>query len=159
MKKLDAKTEARIEEIINTLTLEQKVGQMNQFCSWAGTVETYGERIRRGEFGTMICGVANFSEDRSSEKNFREFHNALQKIAVEESPCGIPLMFGGDVVHCYNVCYPVGMGSAASFDPELVEKCYSNIAEACARDGLNWTFSPVLDVCHDPRWGRCVESE
>ena len=159
MKKLDAKTEARIEEIINTLTLEQKVGQMNQFCSWAGTVETYGERIRRGEFGTMICGVAGFSEDRSAEKGFREFHNALQKIAVEESPCGIPLMFGGDVIHCYNVCYPVGMGSAASFDPALVEKCFRNISEACARDGLNWTFSPVLDLAHDPRWGRCVESE
>lgn len=159
MKKLDAKTESRIEEIINTLTLEQKVGQMNQFCSWAGTVETYGERIRRGEFGTMICGVANFSEDGSAEKGFRDFHNALQKIAVEESPCGIPLMFGGDVIHCYNVCYPVGMGSAASFDPELVERCYRNISEACARDGLNWTFSPVLDLAHDPRWGRCVESE
>lgn len=159
MKKLDAKTEARIEEIINTLTLEQKVGQMNQFCSWAGTVETYGERIRRGEIGTMIVGVPGVSDDRSSEKGFRDFHNALQKIAVEESPCGIPLMFGADVVHSYRTCYPVGMGSAASFDPELVEKCYSNIAEAASRDGLNWTFSPVLDLAHDPRWGRCVESE
>lgn len=159
MKKLDAKTEARIEEIIGTLTLEQKVGQMNQVCSWAGTVESYGERIRRGEIGTFICGVAGVSEDRSDEKRFREFHNALQKIAVEESPCGIPLMFGADVIHSYNVCYPVGMGCAASFDPELVEKCYRNISEATARDGLNWTFAPVLDLAHDPRWGRCVESE
>lgn len=159
MKKLDAKTEARIEEIINTLTLEQKVGQMNQVCSWAGTVESYGERIRKGEIGTMICGVAGVSEDRSDEKRFRDFHNALQKIAVEESPCGIPLMFGADVIHSYSVCYPVGMGLAASFDPELVERCYRNISEACARDGLNWTFAPVLDLAHDPRWGRCVESE
>ena len=106
MKKLDAKTEARIEEIISTLTLEQKVGQMNQFCSWAGTVETYGERIRRGEIGTMIVGVPGVSDDRSAEKGFRDFHNALQKIAVEESPCGIPLMFGADVIHSYRTCYP-----------------------------------------------------
>ena len=159
MKKLDAKTEARIEEIISTLTLEQKVGQMNQVCSWAGNVDFYADRIRRGEIGTMIVGVPAVTEDRSAEKNFREFHNALQKIAVEEGPCGIPLMFGADVIHSYRTCYPTGMGSAASFDPALVEKCYSHISEAASRDGLNWTFSPVLDLAHDPRWGRCVESE
>ena len=159
MKKLDAKTEARIEEIIKTLTLEQKVGQMNQTVSWGGTVEMYAERIRRGEIGSMICGAPDVSADRSFEKKFRDFHNALQKVAVEESPCNIPLMFGADIIHSYGVCYPVGIGSAASFDPELVEKCFRNISEACARDGLNWTFSPVLDLSHDPRWGRCVESE
>ena len=106
MKKLDAKTEARIEEIIRTLTLEQKVGQMNQTVSWGGTVEMYAERIRRGEIGSMICGAPDVSADRSFEKKFRDFHNALQKVAVEESPCNIPLMFGADIIHSYGVCYP-----------------------------------------------------
>ena len=66
MKKLDAKTEARIEEIIRTLTLEQKVGQMNQTVSWGGTVEMYAERIRRGEIGSMICGAPDVSARSSA---------------------------------------------------------------------------------------------
>lgn len=158
MKKLDAKTEARIDEIMSKLTLEQKVGQMNQVPSWIAGPEYYYERIRRGEIGSLICGVPDISEDRHAEKAFRERHNAYQKVAVEEGPCGIPLMFGADVIHSYTVCYPVGIGCAASFAPELIERCFRDISSNAARDGLNWTFAPVLDLSRDPRWGRCVES-
>lgn len=158
MIKLNDKTEARIDEIISKLTLKQKVGQMNQAVLWAGSEEYYIDRIRKGEIGTLICGLPNRSDDRSSEAERRRLLNSLQKAAIEESPCGIPLMFGADVVHSYDVCYPVPLASAASFDTELVEKCYRNIAEETSRDGLNWTFAPVLDLAHDPRWGRVVES-
>lgn len=158
MKKLDRAVEKRIEDIIGALTLEQKAGQMTQTIAWGGDAEYYANRIRRGEIGTMICGVPDITPDRSAEANYRSLLNGYQKVAIEESPCHIPLMFGADVIHSYNVCYPVPLGSAASFDMELVERCYRDIAEAAARDGLNWTFAPVLDLAHDPRWGRSVES-
>lgn len=158
MKKvLDEKTKARIEEIISELTIEQKIGQMTQCPGWAGTAEMYKEKIRKGMIGSLIIGVPDFSKDESNEKERLAFINELQKCAVEESPGKIPLMFGADVIHGYNVAYPVPLGMAATFDPELVAKCYRNIATETARDGLNWTFTPVMDLAHDPRWGRCVE--
>ncbi len=157
MKLLDKKTEEKIESIISSLTLEQKIGQMNQSVAWAGTEEQYKERIRRGEVGTFIVGVPAYTGDRSAEHERRRFLNSLQKTAIEESPCGIPLLFGADVIHGYDLVYPIPLATAAAFDRDLTEKVYRNIAVECARDGLNWTFAPVLDLPHDPRWGRCVE--
>lgn len=158
MKKINKATEKRIEDIISALTLEQKVGQMTQTVSWAGNRDYYKDRIRKGEIGTMICGVPEVTADHSAEAHFKDLLADYQKTALEESPCNIPIMFGADVIHSYGVCYPVPLGSAASFDMDLVERCYKNIAEAAAHDGLNWTFAPVLDLAHDPRWGRSVES-
>lgn len=79
MKNLDAKTEARIEEIIKTLTLEQKVGQMNQTVSWGGTVEMYAERIRRGEIGSMICGAPTFRQTAVSRRSSAIFTMLFRK--------------------------------------------------------------------------------
>ncbi len=84
-------------------------------------------------------------------------YQELQRIAVEESPHHIPLIYGLDVIHGHHTVYPVPLASAASFNEKLIEKCYRNIAKEAAAEGIHWTFSPMLDMGRDPRWGRIVE--
>ncbi|MBO5909318.1 MAG: glycoside hydrolase family 3 C-terminal domain-containing protein, partial [Clostridia bacterium] len=74
-----------------------------------------------------------------------------------ESRLGIPMIYGRDVIHGHRTVYPIPLATAASFNEELTEKCYRNVAKEAAADGIHWTFSPMLDMCHDPRWGRVIE--
>ena len=83
--------------------------------------------------------------------------NELQRIAVEESPSHIPLIFGRDVIHGHHTVLPIPLAVAASFNPKIIENAYRAIAEEAANDGIHWTFSPMIDIARDPRWGRCIE--
>ncbi len=83
--------------------------------------------------------------------------NELQRAAMEESPRHIPLIFGRDVIHGHHTVYPIPLACAASFNEELVEKCYRNIAREAAAEGVHWAFAPMLDLSRDPRWGRVIE--
>ena len=137
--------------ILGTMTVAEKLGQLNQMAGGRSKAlnsridETELERIRSGHVGSYLH-VAG-----------AEFLGDLQRIAVEESRLGIPLLFAMDVVHGYRTIFPVPLAMASSWDPELVEQAASVAANEASASGLHWTFAPMVDIARDPRWGRVVE--
>lgn len=153
------KFEKKADEILSKLTLKQKIAQLNQVPDAYSPeeIEVLKQKIRNGEIGSIVLATsATAGNDKQVVLDVEKF-NEYQRIAVEESPSGIPLILGRDVIHGHNTVYPVPLASAAAFNPELVEKCYRNIAKEATNDGVHWTFSPMLDLCRDPRWGRIIE--
>lgn len=154
--KIKAETEKKINELIEKMTLREKLGQLTQLHTDHDVTPSVEERLRRGELGGFLA-EGNAGNDENAAKNLREKLNSLQKIAVEESRLGIPAIFGRDVIHGHKIAFPDAVAAACSFDPELVEECYAAIAEEASAEGINWVFSPMVDLSRDPRWGRCVE--
>ncbi|WP_020208726.1 beta-glucosidase BglX [Gilvimarinus chinensis] len=145
--------ENRIDVLLETMTIDQKVGQLalRDFGTYsAEQLPELKAQIRRGEVG----GFLNVSFSSVDDNAFAE----LQKIAVEESPQGIPLIFGQDVIHGYETIFPIPLGQAASWNPELVKKGARIAAKEATTDGIRWTFAPMIDISHDPRWGRIAET-
>ena len=126
------------------MTLEEKLGQMNQLSPW--DFEDLAKRVRKGEVGSIL-NVVNPEEV-----------NKIQKIAVEESRLGIPLIVSRDVIHGYKTIFPIPLGQAATFNPEVVKEGARVAAIEASADGIRWTFAPMIDVARDPRWGRIAES-
>jgi beta-glucosidase len=142
----DAETAQRVESILAKLSLEEKIGQLNQVGGADFAPGPKAEdQIRRGGAGSVLW-----------LNDTRRF-NELQKIAVEESPAGIPLLFALDVIHGYRTIFPVPLAMAASWDPDVPEKAQTVAAREARAAGLHWTFGPMLDICRDARWGRIVE--
>lgn len=147
----------QIDELLAKMSLREKIGQLNQVCIFGSNIEPYKEAIRKGEIGSIIlASSATAGNDPQSCVNV-DLYQELQHVAVEESPLGIPMIFGRDVIHGHRTVYPIPLASAASFDGELVEKCYRDIANEAANDSIHWTFAPMLDLSRDPRWGRIIE--
>jgi len=139
--------EARVSALIEKMTLEEKIGQMAQRNGAAGRIpQELRDAIRRGEIGSILNEVDV------------DVVNEMQRIAVEESRLGIPLMIGRDVVHGFRTVLPIPLGLAATFNPELVRRGARMAALEAAASGVNWTFAPMIDVSRDPRWGRIAES-
>ena len=138
-------TEARIDELLSQMTLREKIGQMNQL-SVSGFSQKVADDIRRGATGSIL------------NETDPAVINEYQRIAVEESRLGIPLLVARDVIHGYRTVFPIPLGMAATFDPELVERGARLTAEEVTASGIRWTFSPMLDVSRDARWGRIAES-
>ena len=136
--------ERRVEQILAQMTLAEKIGQMNQ-VSADGGVENYAEAVRRGQIGSVLNVV---DPARINE---------LQRIAMEESRLAIPLLVGRDVIHGFHTVFPIPLGLAATFDPALVEEGARVAAVEATAQGVRWTFSPMLDIARDPRWGRMAE--
>ena len=135
-------TEAKIDALLAQMTLEEKIGQMTQVCGgWYS--EDIENQIRDGA-GAMLNSLGDEA-------------NHYQRIAVEETRLGIPMIFGRDVIHGFRTIYPIPLGQAATFDPALVEDAARLTAEEAMQAGLRWTFSPMVDVARDPRWGRVAE--
>jgi beta-glucosidase len=146
----DPKTEARINALLQQMTLEEKIGQLNQFSAGSptgpGTGRSgYDEMIAKGQIGSLF--------NVTGEKV-----NDFQKIAVEKSRLKIPLIFGLDVIHGYRTTMPVPLALSATWDPAIVEKAARVAAREASADGIRWTFSPMVDISRDARWGRIVES-
>lgn len=142
----DAEVNARVETILSNLSLAEKVGQLTQL----GGLSFFGgpgpeEVIRKGGAGSVLW------------VNDTQRFNELQKIAVEESPSKIPLLFALDVIHGYRTIFPVPLAMAASWDPQLVEASQAVAAREARAAGIHWTFAPMLDIARDARWGRIVE--
>ncbi len=140
------KTEIRVEQLLEKMTLDDKIGQMTQVDpGFAGGEEQLKKSVRDGRFGSILnlWGVEKVNE--------------LQKIAVEESRLGIPLLIGRDVIHGYRTIFPIPLGMAASWDPEIVKKAFRISAIECSSQGIKWTFAPMIDITWDPRWGRIAE--
>ena len=135
-----------IDDLLARMTLTEKVGQMSQLPITGDEVppETLDD-VRAGRLGSFL-------NTRSLEQR-----NRLQKIAVEESRLGVPLIFGRDVIHGYKTVLPIPLGQGATFDPELVEAAAAVAAREAREAGIDWVFAPMVDVARDPRWGRIAE--
>lgn len=141
------KIDDKIENILRKMTLREKIGQMSQFNGFNGEIPgEFKEKLKAGLVGSVL-----------NEVNTATL-NELQRIAVEESRLGIPLLIGRDVIHGFKTIFPIPLGQAASFNPELVEQGARIAATEAASTGINWTFAPMIDITRDPRWGRIAES-
>ena len=147
-------SDPKIKELIQKMTLEEKLGQLNLISNpylstgASANIEknnNLDEDVRSGRVG-------NFLNVLGAEETYR-----LQKIAVEESRLGIPLLFGYDVIHGYKTIFPIPLADAASFDLEAMEKSARYAAKEASANGVNWTFAPMIDIARDPRWGRVME--
>lgn len=140
----DRVLEGKIEKLLSQMTLEEKIGQMNQITS-SGNIEEMSTSIKKGEIGSILNEV---SASRV---------NALQRVAVEESRHGIPLLIARDVIHGFKTIFPIPLGQAATFNPEIVKQGARISAIEASSVGVKWTFSPMIDIARDPRWGRIAE--
>ncbi len=149
----------QVDELLSKMTLAEKVGQLSQVMGPLSKedVEKLKKEIRAGKVGSIIMASTWTAGNDQQDPIDVDLYNELQRVAVEESPNRIPMIFGKDVIHGHRTVYPVPLASAASFNPELVEKCYRNIAKEATKESVHWTFSPMLDLCRDPRWGRIIE--
>ncbi len=144
----------RVDSLLNLMTLEEKIGQMNQYNGFfdaTGPVPKNGQAVQKYE--NLKKGLVGAMLNVKGVKEVR----ALQKIAVEETRLHIPLLFGFDVVHGYKTISPIPLAEAASWDLEAIEKSAQIAAEEASSTGINWTFAPMVDITRDARWGRVME--
>jgi beta-glucosidase len=139
----DAQVEARVEGLLAQMTLEEKVGQMNQLDPRRGG-DLEGE-IRAGQVGSLL----SITDVRAI--------NRFQRIAVQESRLGIPLIVGNDVIHGYRTVFPIPLAGSCTWNPALIERSEQIAAAEAAACGTDWIFAPMLDICRNPRWGRIAE--
>ncbi len=151
---LDNTIETKVDSLLSIMTLEEKIGQMNQYNGFwdatgpepeEGAAAKKYEHLRKGWVGSMlnVRGV----------KNVR----AVQKIVVEESRLGIPLIIGFDVIHGYKTISPIPLAESASWDLDAIQKSAGVAALEASAAGINWTFAPMVDISRDARWGRVME--
>ena len=144
----------QVDSILSLMTIEEKVGQMNLYSGFwdatgpvpkEGSAENKYNHLKNGWVGAMlnVRGVAQVK--------------ALQKIAVEETRLGIPLLFGFDIIHGYKTLSPIPLAESASWDLEAIENSAKMAASEASSAGINWTFAPMVDISRDPRWGRVME--
>jgi len=141
--------EYKVDSLLKQMTLDEKIGQMNQLMNFEDRMPIdpdFHNLLKEGKIGSVLNA---FSPEMIKE---------MQRIAVEESRLGIPLLVGRDVIHGYRTIFPVNIGLAATFNPELVEKAAEIAAKEARSEGVNWTFAPMMDIARDPRWGRMAES-
>ena len=136
--------ERRVDQLLSRMTLAEKIGQMNQ-VSAGGEVANYADALRKGQIGSILNEVDPVKV------------NEFQRICVEESRLGIPLLVGRDVIHGFHTVFPIPLGLASTFDPDLVEAGARVASVEATGQGVRWTFSPMLDIARDPRWGRIAE--
>lgn len=142
--------DSRVETLLAKMTLDEKIGQLNQVPGDISTGTDVSKddllsRIRSAKIGSVL-----------SHTNFQN-KITMQRVAVNETRLGIPLVFGFDVIHGYKTIFPIPLAQAASWDMGLIERIERIAAEEASADGQNWTFAPMVDVTHDPRWGRIME--
>src|SRR5579859_496198 len=146
----DPALDSRVEQILRQMTLEEKVGQLVQYSAGQPTGpgtgrSDYEDMIAHGQIGSLF--------------NVVDPHqiNAYQRIAMEKSRLHIPILFGLDVIHGFKTEFPIPLGLASTWDPEIVEKASRVAAMEASADGIRWTFSPMVDIARDARWGRMAE--
>jgi len=146
----DPAIEQRVNVLLQQMTLEEKLGQLNQFSQGEAT----GPGTGRSEYGQMIAAgqigsILNLTGAKET--------NAMQRIAMERSRLKIPLLFGLDVIHGYRTTFPIPLALAATWNPELVQQAAAVAAREASAEGVRWTFSPMVDIARDARWGRIIE--
>jgi len=144
-------TMRRVDSVLRLMTLEEKIGQLTLFTSHMDVTgpfmdQNYLDDIREGKVGAIFNAYT------------AEYTLEIQRLAVEESRLGIPLLFGYDVIHGHRTIFPIPLGETASWDMVAIEQSARYAAQEATAEGLHWTFSPMIDVTRDPRWGRVAES-
>lgn len=145
-----SRIDARVESLLKSMTLEEKVGQLVQYsagqATGPGTGRTdYKDMIARGQIGSLFNVVSP------------QVSNDYQRIAVEKSRLHIPILFGLDVIHGFKTEFPIPLGLASTWDPTIVERVSRVAASEASASGIRWTFSPMVDIARDARWGRMAE--
>lgn len=138
--------EKKVDSLLALMTLDDKIGQMSQADAGSlGNVENLKKAVRDGKYGSLLnyIGASQVNE--------------IQRIAVKESRLGIPLIIGRDVIHGYRTIFPIPVGMASSWNPEIVKKASRIAATEASSQGIKWTFAPMIDITWDPRWGRIAE--
>ena len=141
--------EIRVEDLLGRMTLEEKILQLNQYTLGRNNnINNIGEEVKEipAEIGSLIY----FDTDPA-------LRNAMQRRAMEESRLGIPVIFGYDAIHGFKTIYPISLAQACSWNPALVRKACAVSAQEARMSGVDWTFSPMIDIARDPRWGRVSE--
>lgn len=141
----DSAIRLRAQALLERMTYSEKAGQLSQFFYFPHQADQVEAALRRGEVGALLFVTDPDEIDR------------LQRIAIQETRLGIPLLFGFDVVHGFRTIFPVPIGMAASWDPGLIEHAQATAAREARSVGIRWTFAPMIDIARDPRWGRMVE--
>lgn len=146
----DPKLDARVESILKSMTLDEKIGQLVQYSAGQPTGpgtgrSDYKEMIARGQIGALLNVIET------------PLINEYQRIAIDKSRLHIPLLFGLDVLHGFRTEFPIPLGMASTWDPDLVEKAARVAASEASAIGIRWTFSPMVDIARDARWGRIAE--
>ncbi len=139
----DENIEKRIDSVLVKMTLDEKIGQLIQFVGMDSAKERL---IRNEQIGSVLIGLRGPAAC-----------NRIQKIAVEETRLGIPLIFANDIIHGYHTTFPVPLAEASSWNPQLVKESCRISAFESASQGTRWTYAPMVDIARDPRWGRIVE--
>jgi len=143
----DEETEKKVNDLVSKMTLDEKIGQMCQRNLWSPEItDQLAEDLKNGMVGSFL------------NAGDLEMKNRLQKIAVEKSRLGIPLIYGRDVIHGYQTVLPIPVGQSCSWNPDMVEKGARMAAEEASANGVHWTFAPMIDITRDPRWGRIAET-
>lgn len=148
-KDASAPVEKRVEDLLSRMTLEEKIMQLNQYTLGRNTVDN-NLREMVGAVPAEAGSVIYFSDDAN-------LRNMMQKRCMEETRLGIPMLFGHDVIHGYRTMAPVPLAQAASWNPSLVEAVSHDAGKEAFYCGVDWTFSPMVDIARDPRWGRVME--
>jgi beta-glucosidase len=144
----------KVEALLGQMTLEEKVGQMNQYNGfWDATGPAPSDGDAKNKYDHLKKGLVGSVLNVRGAEQVRE----LQKMVVEESRLGIPLIFGLDVIHGHKTLAPIPLGESASWDLEAIEKSARVAAIESAAQGINWTFAPMVDISRDARWGRVME--
>jgi beta-glucosidase len=145
-----SKKKAFVDNLLSKMTLDEKIGQLNlpgasDFTTGQAQSSDIGKKVEQGLVGGLfnIKGVDKIRD--------------VQKVAVEKSRLKIPMIFGMDVIHGYETTFPIPLGLAASWDMNLIQRSAQIAAQEATADGINWTFSPMVDISRDPRWGRVAE--
>lgn len=141
----------KVDSVLSLMTLEEKIGQMTLYTS---DFDQTGPTVREGYINDIKTGQVGAIFNAYGA----EFNRELQRIAVEETRLGIPLLFGYDVIHGHKTIFPIPLGEAASWDLDLMEETARIAAKEASAQGLHWTFAPMVDISRDPRWGRIAES-
>lgn len=143
LNRFEQRVVAQADEILSRMTLDEKVGQMNQLDPrWNREID---KLVRQSKVGSVLS-IRSVSEI-----------NRLQRVAVEETRLGIPLLVGNDVIHGYRTIFPIPLAESCTWDPDLVERAARIAADEAAASGTDWIFAPMVDICRDPRWGRIAE--
>lgn len=146
-------TEAFIHHLLSQMTVDEKIGQLNQHLIGEDFDPDF---IRQGHAGSIINATGALTGQGMSASSDVETGNYLQQLAGE-SRLKIPLIFGRDVIHGYRTVFPIPLAQAAAFDPALSEEAAAIAAREATSEGVKWTFAPMLDIARDPRWGRVAE--
>ena len=153
--RVDLPLEQRVEALLAEMTLAEKVGQTHQVNNLDASLDQ--ELIRSGGIGSSLIASGATAGNERDEGVRVSAVNAAQRVAVQRSRLGIPLLFGRDVIHGHRTVFPIPLALAAAWDEDLVQRAARMAAAEASAHGVTWTFAPMLDICEEPRWGRVAE--